>query len=72
MTIHNTNIPGLVKDTETNLVLNTNASEYQNYLLQKQRLKRNMSIEEEINNLKKEMQEMKLAFQSILNGNNNG
>lgn len=72
MTIHNTNIPGLVKDTETNLVLNTNASEYQNYLLQKQRLKRNMSIEEEINNLKKDMQELKLAFQSILNGNNNG
>lgn len=72
MTLQHTNVPGLVKDTKTNTVLNNNLSEYQNYLLQKQRVKKSMSLEEEINNLKKEMQEVKSALQSILNGKSNG
>lgn len=71
MKIESTNVKGLVKDTETNLVINNNLSEYQNYLLQKQRIKRSMSLEEEINSLKKEMIEVKCALQSIINGNNN-
>lgn len=71
MKIETTNVKGLVKDTETNLVINNNLSEYQNYLLQKQRIKKSMSLEEEINSLKKEMIEVKCALQSIINGNNN-
>lgn len=71
MTIESTNIPGLVKDTSTGLVINTNRTEYQNYLLQKERLKKSMSVEEEINNLKREMQDVKNALQAIMNGKTN-
>ena len=71
MTLESTNVPGLVKDTSTGLVINTNRTEYQNYLLQKDRIKKSMSLEEEINNLKKEMQEVKHALQSIINGKHN-
>lgn len=71
MTLESTNIPGLVKDPNTNLVINNNLSEYQNYLLQKQRIKKTMTLEEEINNLKKEMQEVKHALQTIMSGKNN-
>lgn len=71
MTLESTNVPGLVKDTSTGLVINTSRSEYQNYLLQKDRIKKSMTLEEEINNLKNEMQEVKIALQAIINGKHN-
>lgn len=71
MTIEKTNVAGLVKDLSTNLVINNNDAEYKNYLLQKQRIKETMSMQEEINNLKIQMQEIKSAFQTLMNGRNN-
>lgn len=71
MTIEKTNVAGLVKDLNTNLVINNNDAEYKNYLLQKQRIKETMSMQEEINNLKIQMQEIRSAFQTLMNGRNN-
>jgi hypothetical protein len=66
MRLQTTDVKGLIKDTETNLVINTDMNEYQNYLMQKQKIKSDMLIQEEINTIKKEMHELKLAFQSIV------
>jgi hypothetical protein len=71
MTIEKTNVAGLVKDVSTNFVINNNEAEYRNYLLQKQRIKDSMLIQEEINTLKCQMQELKTAFQTLMNGRNN-
>lgn len=71
MTIEKTNVNGLVKDLSTNFVINNNEAEYHNYLLQKQRIKESMSMQEEINNLKTQMQEIRSALQTIMNGRNN-
>lgn len=71
MTIEKTNVAGLVKDLNTNLVINNNDAEYKNYLLQKQRIKETMSMQEEINTLKNQMQEIRSALQTFMNGRNN-
>lgn len=71
MTIEKTNVNGLVKDLSTNFVINNNEAEYQNYLLQKQRIKESMSMQEEINNLKLQVQEIRSALQTIMNGRTN-
>lgn len=66
-----TNINGLVKDTDTNVILNDNMSEYQLYLQNKNRVKQTKSIQNDIDNLKKEFAEIKSMFKQILNGNTN-
>lgn len=66
MTFQATNIKGLVKNTETNVVVNNDNNEYQNYLMQKQKIKSDMQVHDEINTIKREMQELKVAFQSVL------
>jgi hypothetical protein len=71
MTIEKTNVNGLVKDLSTNFVINNNDAEYHNYLLQKQRIKESMSMQEEINSLKIQIQEIRSALQTIMNGRNN-
>jgi hypothetical protein len=71
MTIEKTNVNGLVKDLSTNFVINNNEAEYHNYLLQKQRIKESMTMQEEINSLKTQMQEIRSALQTIMNGRNN-
>jgi hypothetical protein len=65
MTFQATNIKGLVKNIETNVVINNDTNEYQSYLMQKQKIKSDMAIQEEINKIKQEMSELKIAFQSI-------
>jgi hypothetical protein len=66
MTFQATNIKGLVKNIETNVVVNNDTNEYQSYLMQKQKIKSDMAIQEEINKIKQEMSELKIAFQSIV------
>lgn len=66
-----TNINGLVKDTDTNVILNDNMSEYQLYLQNKNRVKQTKSIQNDIDNLKKEFAEIKSMFKQILNGKTN-
>lgn len=66
MTFKATNIKGLVKNIETNVVVNNDTNEYQSYLMQKQKIKSDMAIQEEINKIKQEMSELKIAFQSIV------
>jgi len=66
MTFQATNIKGLVKNIETNAVINNDTNEYHMYLMQKQKIKNDIAIQEEINRIKQEMSELKTAFQSIL------
>lgn len=69
--LQKTNVEGLSKDVETNVILNNNASEYQLYLQNKLRVKQSKSIQGEIDSLKKEVSEIKNLLVQVLNGKNN-
>jgi hypothetical protein len=69
--LQKTNIEGLVKDTENGVILNNNMSEYQLYLQNKSKVKQSKSIQEDIDNLKKEFCEIKSMLQELINGKNN-
>jgi hypothetical protein len=62
---------GLVRDTETNAIINTNTTEYQNYMARKQRISANESqIEfhgQEIDSIKKDINEIKQMLTALLN-----
>lgn len=67
---HKTNIDGLVKDLNTNVIVNNNNSEYQLYLQNKMRSKQTKNLQNEIDNVKKEISEIKNLLQQVLNGTN--
>ena len=69
--LQKTNVDGLVKDTENGVVLNNNMSEYQIYLQNKMKVKQSKSIQEDIDNLKKEFCEIKSMLQELINRKNN-
>tara|TARA_Y100000361_G_C11150582_1_gene340760 strand:- start:990 stop:1193 length:204 start_codon:yes stop_codon:yes gene_type:complete len=56
----------LVKNSRTNFVVNTNRSEYDEY---KSRQKKAESMEEDLAELKSEMNEIKQLLRSLVNGN---
>lgn len=60
---------GLVRDMSTRAIINTNTSEYQNYLLRKAALEsKNRQLEEqsiEINNIKADISELKQLILSL-------
>lgn len=68
--LQKTNVEGLVKDTENNLILNNNMSEYQLYLQNKLKIKQSKSIQQDIDNLKKEFSEIKSMLQELINRKN--
>ncbi len=61
---------GLVRDTSTGAILNTNTSDYNNYMKQREAaLQRNRQIteqSEEINNIKNELSEIKSLLTQLL------
>lgn len=69
--LQKTNVEGLVKDTENNVILNTNMSEYQLYMQNKLKVKQTKSIQQDIDNLKKEFSEIKSMLQELINRKNN-
>lgn len=69
--LQKTNIQGFVKDTESNVIINDNLSEYQLYLQNKNRVQQTKSIQKDIDNLKKEFAEIKSMFNQLLNGKTN-
>ena len=56
----------LVKNSRTNFVVNTNRSEYDEY---KSRQKKAESMEEDLAELKSEMNEIKHLLRNLANGN---
>tara|TARA_Y100001963_G_scaffold109535_1_gene151466 strand:- start:326 stop:544 length:219 start_codon:yes stop_codon:yes gene_type:complete len=65
--------PGLVRDPNSNAIINTNNSDYQKYLtrrkVKKQENKKVSTIEEDLVNLKNEMNEIKSLLKELVNGN---
>jgi len=63
----------LVRDPRTNSIINTNKSEYDQYLLNKQ-IKQNeqqkiQTLESDVANIKNDLDEIKSLLRSLVNGN---
>lgn len=63
----------LVRDPQTNSIINTNKSEYEQYLLSKQ-IKQNEQqkiqiLESDVANIKNDLDEIKSLLRSLVNGN---
>ena len=63
----------LVRDRNTNQIINTNESEYQQYIARRKQKKlekeKSLSVEEDLANLKSEMSEIKSLLKELVNGN---
>jgi len=63
----------LVRDSQTGSIINTNKSEYEQYLLNKQ-IKQNeqqkiQTLESDVANIKNDLDEIKSLLRSLVNGN---
>mgnify|MGYP003322008434 CR=1 FL=1 len=63
----------LVRDSNTNQIINTNESAYQQYITRRQKRKlekeKSLSVEEDLASLKSEMSEIKSLLKELVNGN---
>ena len=63
----------LVRDPNTDQIINTNESAYQQYINRRQQRKhekeKSLNIEEDLANLKNEMNEIKSLLKELVNGN---
>ena len=63
----------LVRDPNTDQIINTNSSAYQQYINRRQKRKRekekSLNVEEDLANLKSEMSEIKSLLKELVNGN---
>ena len=63
----------LYRDTESNCIINTNRSEYEQYLARRKKRKlekeKSLSVEQDLATLKNEMNEIKSLLKELVNGN---
>ena len=63
----------LVRDPNTDQIINTNASAYQQYINRREQRKRekekSLNVQEDIANLKSELSEIKCLLKELVNGN---
>ena len=63
----------LVRDPKTDQIINTNQNAYQQYISQRKKRKlekeKSLNIEEDLANLKSEMNEIKSLLKELVNGN---
>ena len=63
----------LVRDPRTDSIINTNTNAYEQYISQRKKRKRekekSLNIEEDLANLKSEMNEIKSLLKELVNGN---
>jgi len=63
----------LVRDPKTDQIINTNQNAYQQYISQRKKRKlekeKSLNIEEDLANLKSEMNEIKSLLRELVNGN---
>ena len=61
---------GLARDPDTGSIVNVNNLEYQQYVaVRKAKKSKNESVEEDLANLKSEMNEIKSLLKELVNGN---
>ena len=65
--------PGLVRDESTDQIINTNTHEYEQYITRRKKRfeqkEREKSVEEDLADLKSEMNEIKSLLKELVNGN---
>ena len=65
--------PGLVRDPNSNAIINTNNSEYQKYLTRRKlKIQENETLDNmknDLDNMKNEMNEIKSLLKELVNGN---
>lgn len=61
-----TNIPGYLKDMDTNLIINKDEDSYQSYIKSKQKSLKVKQLESEIKHIKDEFSLMKKEFEKLL------
>lgn len=66
MTIEKTNLPGYVKDSETQMITNRNDDEYKTYLKQRDKILEQQALEEKINNLEDQVSEIHAMLKKIV------
>ena len=63
----------LVRDTNTNQIINTNTNAYEQYMNRRRQRKlekeKSLSVEEDLASLKTEMSEIKSLLKELVNGN---
>ena len=63
----------LVRDPKTDQIINTNANAYEQYISQRKKRQlekeKSLNIEEDLANLKSEMNEIKSLLKELVNGN---
>ena len=63
----------LVRDSRTNQIVNTNNTEYEQYLARRKKRKlekeKSLSVEQDLATLKNEMNEIKSLLKELVNGN---
>ena len=63
----------LVRDPNTDQIVNTNESAYQQYITRREKRKlereKSLNVEEDISNLKNELGEIKSLLKELVNGN---
>jgi len=63
----------LVRDPKTDSIINTNTNAYEQYISQRKKRKlekeKSLNIEEDLANLKSEMNEIKSLLRELVNGN---
>ena len=63
----------LVRDPRTDSIINTNSNAYEQYISQRRKRKlekeKSLNIEEDLANLKSEMNEIKSLLRELVNGN---
>jgi len=63
-----TNYSGIVRDMDTNVIINTNDAEYNRILEQRKQHKQTQAVQHQIDSLKNEFIELKEMLKQVLNG----
>jgi hypothetical protein len=65
MPLEKTNLPGYVKDSDTQLVTNRNDAEYKTYLKQREKILEQQALEDKINTLENQVSEIHEMLKKI-------
>ena len=63
-----TNYSGIIRDMDTNVIINTNDVEYNKILEQRKQHRQTQSVQHQIDSLKNEFIELKEMLKQVLNG----
>jgi hypothetical protein len=67
-----TNEPALVRDKDTNAIINIDNTGFETFMKERERILRLDQVSTEVTNLKQDMTQIKQMLQQLLNGKTNG